>query len=322
MNDHDNQQNTQQTQESNYIDPHTVQAEVIGELRKDKIGRPVIVLEMFILFAIVLIGLPIANKLMNDQNSFLYKLFNPNNALIEDPIIEEPEFVDGGELQKLDGNTSMKFDNIVLKNFSLKGTTITCDIYSFNGVLELDNNSYFLEVYSASSENLIASVKLDGRYDNQIQRKELVAANLSINDNLKYMAKVVKMEDKDYPEVKYETNEMGIGTMSCSYNGRKLDYTFKNNYLIGFTDNVKIKLKDQKDNTAYLELKKTYENKSQLMPDSSHVEEGADGFEFFVKVDLEKEKIPKDIKDINYYELDKEAKIIQYTLRGRGFDCK
>lgn len=319
MNDN-NEANTQ----TNYVDPRTVEAQVIGELRKDKIGKPILVVEMFVLFAIVLIALPIVTNMMNNENSFLYKLFNPSASVAPTPTIpeERPEFLDGSKLQSLASSTTMKYDNVVMKNFALKGKVIDCDIYSYNGVLNLDQENIFLEVYSSSTNNLIAAVKLTGTYDNQVQSVSLTAANLSFNANYSYVGKIVEMADKDYPAVVVNSDESGIGSFTCTMDNRTIEYIFKNGYLINIKDNVRIKLADQKDNTSYLNLKKSYEDKVAKLGTISEVEEVADGFVFNANINLETTKIPTNINDYNYYSLDTEAKIIHYTMRGKGFDCK
>lgn len=317
-----NDNNDDKTQ-TNYVDPRTVQAEVIGELRKDKIGKPILVVEMFVLFAIVLIALPIVTNMMNNENSFLYKLLNPSpNVATPQPIEERPEFLDGSVLQSLASSTTMKYENVVMKNFQLNGTLINCEMYSYNGVLNLDKENLFLEVYSSSTNNLVAAVKLTGTYDNQVKSVSLKADDLSFNANYSYVGKIVNMEDKDYPDIVVNSDESGIGSFVCTMDNRTIEYVFKNNYLIRIQDSVRVILSEQKDNTSYLNLKKSYEDKALKLGTISEVEEVADGFVFNANIDLETMKLPTNINDYNYYDLDTEARIIHYTMRGKGFDCK
>lgn len=312
--------------QNNYEDPRNVQAEVIGELRKDKIGRPILVFQMFIIFAIVLIGLPVFNSLMNDQSSFLYKIFNKNGIPVDTPVnpVNDPksEFLNGGEEQQLASSTNMKYENIVMRNFSLNGNYINCEMYSYNGVLELDKEAYFLEVYSSGTKNKIASVKLIGTFDNQVQKVALTSKDLSFNGSYSYVGKIVEMKDTDYPSYSLNSDESGLGSFTCSMGGRNIEYTFKNNYLIGIKDNVKYVLSEQKDNQAYLNLKKTYEDKAMNLKPYAEVEEVADGFVFTSILDLEKYNIPKTVVDYDYFSLDTEAKVIKFNLEGKGFDCK
>lgn len=318
-------QNSKVTDQTSYVDPRTIEAEIIGELRKDKIGRPILVVQMFIIFGIVLISLPIFTSLLNNPSSFLYKMFN-SNGISDAPVTpsddKREEFLNGGVEQQLASSTNMKFENIVMRNFTLNGNYLNCEMYSYNGVLNLDKENYFLEIYSSGSKNKIASVKLVGSFDNQVQKVSLTANQLSFNGNYSYVGKIVEMKDADYPSYTVPSDESGVGSMICSMDGRSIEYTFKNNYLIGIKDNVKVVLSEQKDSQAYLNLKKSYEDKANNLGINAEVEEVADGFSFTSVLDLENYKVPSSVVDYNYYLLDTEAKVINYTLNGKGFDCK
>ena len=318
-------QNSNVTDQTSYVDPRTIEAEIIGELRKDKIGRPILVVQMFIIFGIVLISLPIFTSLLKNPSSFLYKMFN-SNGISDAPVTpsddKREEFLNGGVEQQLASSTNMKFENIVMRNFTLNGNYLNCEMYSYNGVLNLDKENYFLEIYSSGSKNKIASVKLVGSFDNQVQKVSLTANQLSFNGNYSYVGKIVEMKDADYPSYTVPSDESGIGSMICSMDGRSIEYTFKNNYLISIKDNVKVVLSEQKDSQAYLNLKKSYEDKANNLGVNAEVEEVADGFSFTSVLDLENYKVPSSVVDYNYYLLDTEAKVINYTLNGKGFDCK
>ena len=318
-------QNSNVTDQTSYVDPRTIEAEIIGELRKDKIGRPILVVQMFIIFGIVLISLPIFTSLLNNPSSFLYKMFN-SNGISDAPVTpsddKREEFLNGGVEQQLASSTNTKFENIVMRNFTLNGNYLNCEMYSYNGVLNLDKENYFLEIYSSGSKNKIASVKLVGSFDNQVQKVSLTANQLSFNGNYSYVGKIVEMKDADYPSYTVPSDESGIGSMICSMDGRSIEYTFKNNYLISIKDNVKVVLSEQKDSQAYLNLKKSYEDKANNLGVNAEVEEVADGFSFTSVLDLENYKVPSSVVDYNYYLLDTEAKVINYTLNGKGFDCK
>lgn len=318
-------QNSKVTDQTSYVDPRTIEAEIIGELRKDKIGRPILVVQMFIIFGIVLISLPIFTSLLNNPSSFLYKMFN-SNGISDAPVTpsddKREEFLNGGVEQQLASSTNMKFENIVMRNFTLNGNYLNCEMYSYNGVLNLDKENYFLEIYSSGSKNKIASVKLVGSFDNQVQKVSLTANQLSFNGNYSYVGKIVEMKDADYPSYTVPSDESGVGSMICSMDGRSIEYTFKNNYLISIKDNVKVVLSEQKDSQAYLNLKKSYEDKANNLGINAEVEEVADGFSFTSVLDLENYKVPSSVVDYNYYLLDTEAKVINYTLNGKGFDCK
>lgn len=311
-------------QTENYVDPRTIEPVVIGELRKEKIGKPILVFEMMLLFVIVLIGLPIVNNMLNDEESVLYRFIyggsvpsRINNGEYEDKIL------DGSKIQALNQVTTMKFENLIIKNFKLNGTQIDCIMYSYNGVINLDNEELYLEVYSAS-EKLISSIKLSGSLDYQEKKVVLKAHGLSFNNKYEYTGKIVKMEDHMYPDITYNKDEEGKGTFTCTLGDRTIKYEFENDYLIGIKDTEKIVLADY-DNDSYLIKLKTYNEKAKSFGEGiAAVEENSNGFIYTASIDLEVPgfRYPKSLDDNNYYKLDTEAKKIHYSQQGKGFDCK
>lgn len=308
---------------NNYVDPRNINAEVIGELRKDKIGKPVLVVEIFLLFAIVLIALPIVSNMLNDENSFLYKMIYGSSVNVNIPNpSSNSEYADGSAIQPLALSTKMKYENIVMQNFSLTSNSVKCEIYSYNGQINLDEKEYYLEIYS-SSNSLIASAKLVGMLDVDITEIELKTNNLRFNNDYNYFAKIVSMSDDDYPEITLSTDESGIGSITCSLNNQNIEYIFKNGYLIRINDKLKVNLTDYTDQ-EYLNIKGKYDDKVKNFAGLAKLEEVNDGFIFSANIDLEVPDytIPDSIADNNYYKMDTEAKIVHYAQTGKGFDCK
>lgn len=318
----ENQNNNQVNNE--YQDPRSINAEVIGELRKDKIGKPILALEIFGLLILVLLFVPFVTKMLQDENSALYKLIYGEVTDIVTPGNNNPvnEFLNGGEPQAMVSSTKMRFNNLVLKDFSLSEGIITCTIYSYTDVINLDESGYFLEIYS-NSEKLLSAIKLTGTYDFEEKVVELSNRNLNFNPKFSYYAKVVDMKEEDYPAVTLSTDESGIGSLTCTKDNQTLEYTFKNNYLINVKDTVKVNFTDNSQN-EYLNAKKLYDEKSILLGDVATVSEISDGFVFNANINLEAPdyKYPDKLNDYNYFVLDTQVKVIDYTLKGKGFDCK
>lgn len=318
--------NTNQEEQQNTNNPslasQMVDAEVIGTLRKDKIGKPILVLEIGLLFALVFIALPIVNEQLNDPNSTLYALIYGAAPVVNVPAPKAPEFSDGGAEQALTSATKMKKNNIVMENFVLSSNSLKCNMYSYNGILNLDEEEYYLEIYSSSS-NKLAAIKLTGTFDAVSTPVDLSISGLSFNTGYKYLGKIVQMDESSYPNVEISTDETGIGSFTCTLNDRILTYTFKNGYLIKIDDQQTVKLADYKSQ-EYLTLKKEYDTKQSNLGSIASVEENDVGFVFKTSIDLEVPdyKIPESVIDYNYYEKDKLANEINYALKGKGYDCK
>ena len=310
--------------QNNYEENKMAEAEVIGELRKDKIGKPILVIEIAVLFAIVLVALPIVNKMMADENSTLYKLINGTPAAISPHPAKNPksEFADASVQQPLVSTTKMKLENIVMQNFSLTGNSIKCQMYSYNGVINLDEKEYYLEVYS-SSNSLLAAVKLTGSLDIDTKEYELTSSKLSFNSEYTYTAKIVHMKAEDYPNVTISSDESGIGSLTCTLNNSTIEYVFKNNYLIKINDTMSYRVADY-TSQEYLNYKRQYDAKAKALGLIASVEENDSGFIFKANINLEDTnfKMPSTVKDYNYYAMDTEAKVVSYAQVGKGYDCK
>jgi hypothetical protein len=318
--DPNNQAVTQQVEAP--FDPKTVQPAVIGELRKDRIGKPILVLEMLVMFGIVMVALPLVYTIANDEKSVVYKWLHKDEVIVEEPSNTETKYLDGSVLQLLESSTNMKYNGIVIQAFKLNESTINCRIFSLNEKIDFDEEEYYLEIYSNSQEK-IAAIKLSGVYDFTPKDTVLTAGGLTFNSNFKYFGKMVKMTDASYPEVKYEKNAQEIGSFTCTNKNHIIKYTFKNDYLLSIDETYKF-VKSDYDDSTYLELYSEYQTKSKnLGSNVSSTEEDADGFTFKASLDLEHDyKIPETVTDNNYYEKDSKAKVIHYAETGKGFDCK
>lgn len=299
----------------NYTDPKTVDAVVIGELRKEKIGRPMIVIELAILFIIVLIGLPIVNSMMNDENSVLYKFLNGDTTK-ENNYTTKPAYLDGGKAQSLLKTTVMKSGNIVLTNFSLYNNTIKMNISSYNNIINLDEDEYYFEILSSKNNSTLAYVKLTGTYD--YQEKEVEAStNVKFNSNVTYLGKIVLMRDEDYPEYTLESDESGIGSITCKKDLRTIEYVFSNDKLISINDTQIIKKSGLSDEEYLNELSK-YETLSKTLGTYLETSEG-----LIYEANIDYSALDSvDVKDYNYYEKNANVKKVHYAIIGKGFECE
>ena len=96
--------------QDNKQDPRLIQPQIIGELKKDKIGKPMIVIELFLLFVIVLLILPMVNTMLNDENSDLYKMIYGGTG--EKPIsgdVNKGEFAEGKEMNLINDDLQILF---------------------------------------------------------------------------------------------------------------------------------------------------------------------------------------------------------------------
>lgn len=312
------QEEKDNVEKENYTDPRNVQAEVIGELRKEKIGRPMIVIELAILFIIVLIGLPIVNSMMQDENSVLYKFLNGSNT--SSNITTKQAYLDGSKEQSLLSTTVMKSGNIILKNFSLYNNTVKMTISSFNNIINLDEEEYYFEILSSKNNSKLAAIKLTGTYDYQEKTVEFKTLT-NFNSNITYVGKIVLLKDEDYPDYKLQTDESGIGGITCKKDSREIEYIFYNDKLMSIND-TQVITKNGLTDEEYLNKKSVYDKLVINMGKLATLEETSDGLLYKANIDLEKSTVPKNVVEYNYYVKDTNVKKVHYAMTGKGFDCK
>lgn len=311
------------------VDPRNIHAEIIGELRKEKIGKPILVVEMFLLFGIVLIGLPFLYSMLNDENSTLYKIVHKGESSVEvanttTTTLVHGEYQDGKQATLLSPSTKISAYNIQLENFNLGSNDLTFNISVYTGTMDLDAENYYLEIYSRDGQKITA-IKLTGSYDATKKQVTMRAGDLSFNSTLSYQGKIVEMEEEDYPDVEIANEDpvTNIGTLTCTLDGRTIEYTFQNKYLIEIKDTVNLSKTTNQD-TYINELSNYTKEASLLGNDIASVSENDNGFTYTADILLTKENyvIPSTLKDYNYYSLETPAKIIRYAQNGKGYVCK
>ena len=306
----------------NNIDPKSVQPEVLGQLRSEKIGNPSMLIAIAAIITIVLLLLPIGSAMLQNPNSPLYKLIYGVQEEVEDDKVNE--FEDGTVIHELRTDTVLKVGNLVIKNFVLGNGEVNCEIYSYNGILDLDNSDYYLNIYSSPEEkDLVGYVKIIGKdYDSTSTPVTLYNQTLKFNTTHTYYGKVVKKNSEaDYDAYNVNSDESGIGSITCKRNTREIEYVFENNYLIQINDSVREKVRNYKSE-EYLSLLKTYQNKASILGSVASVTEEEEGFTYLAKLNMKSYKLPDNLNDTNYYEENTLAKVIIYSEIGKGYDCK
>ena len=306
----------------NSVDPKSVKPEVLGQLRTEKVGNPSMLIAFAAIIAIVLLLLPIGSAMLENPNSPLYKYIYGNQEVVEDEKVNE--FEDGSTIQELRVDTVLKFNNLVIKNFVLGNGEVSCEIYSYNGILDLDSSDYYMNIYSSSEEkDLVGYVKITGKdYDSTSTPVTLYNQSLKFNTTHTYYGKIIKKSSEaDYDAYSVNSDESGVGSITCKRNTREIEYVFENNYLIGINDSVREKVRNYKSE-EYLSLLKTYQDKVKVLGSVASVTEEEEGFTYLAKLNMKNYKLPENLNDTNYYKENTLAKVIIYSEIGKGYDCK
>ena len=310
----------------------------LGVLRKEKIGNPLLAIELFVMLIVVLLSAGAITSSLTSPDGFLHKLVYGVTG-IDAPGVETVDTgkeveLDGRNLQKLTSDNIFRYKgNIIIEKLRITENFMEGEIYTRDAKeVNLDEVNYYLVIYPGTEQtesNVQGAFKLQGVISGVRTSFKYTLANVQFNSNLSYYGKMVEMDKTSkYPEHPIETDEAGIGTLTCSKDFRKIVYTFKNGYLITINDNVNYLHSKVSDDNVYLKDKKDYENKKNKYGDIASVEETSDGFMYICNIDLEAEgfKYPDD-NDPDYYSSSlsgesNDVEVIHYAMTGKGYDCK
>jgi hypothetical protein len=148
---------------------------------------------------------------------------------------------------------------------------------------------------------------------------------MTFNPDMTYYGKIVEMLPENYENVTINSDESGIGTMTCKKGHSEFVYTFNNNFLIKI-DNTESVYLEEVSTQNYMNYLEDFRKKADLFTPNSSVTEYPDPnrFEYKASIDLEAPGyiLPDNLKDSNYYKLDTEAKIVRYGMIGKGYVCE
>lgn len=315
-----NEENNKMEVEEN-IDPRTVEAEVIGTIRKNSIGKPKLVIGMLVIFLAVLLVLPIANKMLNDENSALYKYIYGIGQSNKASVIKQKEnkqLLDATTLQLIDDKISLRYENLVIKDMKLINDTFNVSLSSYNGIYDLNTKHLYLEVY-ADENTLVGYYTLKGKLDNTETKYELKKLGTNYNSSRSYFVKLVSKEESDYEEVALTSDESGLASLSCTMDNREIEYNFLNGKLISIKDNENV-LKGNMSDEEYTTSLKKYQDKALFYKnDNVTCLENDNGFSYQAQLDLSR---INEFNDSNYFTYETNVKIVKYDQEGKGFDCK
>ena len=329
----DNNQPTENVQEpvqqavEEVQDPRLIHPIIIGELRKEKVGKPVMVIELFLLFGIVFAALPFINSMMTDENSFIYKLMHPGatptGTVSSNTNTDTKEkFLDGTKSNPVSTDEKIKFKTLIVEKISLSDGQLKCTMHTSTGILNLDDYQYYIELTS-SSEQVLAAIKLVGSVD--IVEKEMVfeVFGFQYNSSMAYKATFKEMGVNDYPETNLPSvDERGNSSLVCVKGGRTLTYNFSDGWITAIYDEDKVSTSSLSSDEYINSLKAAQDKSAALGAGVAGVEEVENGYVFTANINITKDyKFPTTVHDNNYYSNTKVSRVV-YEQKGKGFDCR
>ena len=291
---------------------------VLGQLKKQKSSKPVFVVIVFLLLFGILFGLPAIGDYLKETDSVFSDIFE---SLFNNELDERIE-ITKDTIHTLGVNTSIPYDSILLTYVLLEGNNLTYTIKSNQDVVNLDEDTLYLEIFGAG-ETLLKRVKLTGNATNKASVIKYTFLDFKFNNGVVYYGRIHQLEDADYEKVTFAEK---MGEINCTKNNHHYNYIFEDSALRIVKHTYTLKAAENVND--YINQLNYYNNlasKINTLEASEATSEETDiGLAFTAKLDLSKMTIKAldEYIDYNYYEYDKLAKIVKYEMIAKGFDCK
>lgn len=300
---------------------------ILGNVKKGKTGKPIVVVIIFLFIGVIILFLPILLSYFGDysildliKNGEIIDFFiNHEYYMNKDNIITTTTSTQKKESNDpilINNKAVIEYNNFTLSNFNIEKDKITLKITTSN-TINFDNSNYYL-VLSKNNKELL-TLKLIGEITKEGEMTLLFKEEI---DSIVDVKGIIKQINKDsYPNILLSTDESGLGTIICSYDENEIEYTFSNGNLISIKDTYRY---IDKNDGNYITIFQQYVNKSNKLNNlgaTSTITEDSISFTMTTNIDLSTYQYNNN-DNTNYYSLNTEAKVINFEMEAKGFDCK
>ena len=314
------EQETKETVKSETTPIQQQQAQVIGEIPKEKQKG---VFGLIVFFAIlfgVTFGLPYIKDYIDAKNTPTINGKEETEENNNQQQAPEEELV----YYEIDQNTDFTFNNLKFRNFSKE----TSDDFYLNLTVEnasnnqVDlNDNYYLELYN-SEKTLLERVKIISNKtlsNNESLDLKLLISENSYNNAVNFT--IGQKEEADYPEVELSATEDDYNVLTCNDKTRNIKYYFKEESLEKISDVFEY---SNSDANAYNENLRKYMNEAASLSNvegiSSDIVDTSSSFTMNTQVDLS--KVNKNNLPSNYYFAKAtNPKVVKFEMSAMRYTC-
>lgn len=297
------------------------EAQVIGEIPKEKQKG---VFGLIIFFAIlfgVTFGLPYIKDYIDNKNAPITGESEEKEENNEQEQTPEEQLV----YYEIDPNTNFTFNDL---NFSALNKESSDDYYlnvtiqnTTNSVVDLNDNYYF-ELYTAE-KTLVERVKIIS--DKNISSNETINLKLLISEASYNNATNLTIDQKteeDFQEVTLNgAVEDGYNVIACNNKGRNIKYYFKETSLEKISDIFEY---TNPDANAYSENLRKYTTEASSLNNiegiSSNIVDTSSSFTMNTQVDLTQVKT-NNLPSSYYFAKGTNPKVVKFEMSAMRFNC-
>ena len=277
------------------------------------------VIILVIIFGAVIFYLPDISVLLDKYLPFLgittpegyYKepSNNPSQKEEEETVIDEYQYTEDLAIEEKD---------FILNNFVLKENNILAiDINNKNSIsLNLNDYNYYLQLYN-SEKTLLQRIKFDDIIVNA-KGRSTIEYNLNRTD-IAYFT-FFEITPDEYPAYISNQNLDKEATLICTKDNRRINYLLNDNKLYAIEDIITVSNTDPNYANLYTnyQANMTIYNNIPGVTSTLNVEEGSLKFSTYINLNA---LGTNNVNEITYPK-DTDAKIMNFELASKGYECK
>ena len=300
------------------INPEELSITKIGEMPNES-KSPIFLFFVFGIFIIFIFFLPDIEKYFRGEDSAIIDNNTPseNESSGDNTVSNDLVYYD------LTPTLTVNLEEgIVANQFSVENNSLSFTVtnhltsrYYFN------KKNYFIELYDENRtllQRIILTKDALGSNEAKLYTYELSKVDTTQFKQIVFVEKNIE----DYPNITLSLNEAKQGSLVCKKNDETITYTFNGEELSKISDVVsKTKLATDLNYDSDAALWQTRAQMYNAIEGvtSSYVP-GNGYFMFNAVIDLENAKV-NSIGNENYYEYKTLAKVIDFEMKARGFEC-
>lgn len=234
---------------------------------------------------------------------------NPSQKEEEETVIDEYQYTEDLAIEEKD---------FILNNFVLKENNILAiDINNKNSIsLNLNDYNYYLQLYN-SEKTLLQRIKFDDIIVNA-KGRSTIEYNLNRTD-IAYFT-FFEITPDEYPAYIPNQNLDKEATLICTKDNRRINYLLNDNKLYAIEDIITVSNTDPNYANLYTnyQANMTIYNNIPGVTSTLNVEEGSLKFSTYINLNA---LGTNNVNEITYPK-DTDAKIMNFELASKGYECK
>ena len=279
-----------------------------------KSGNPIFILIIFLILLTFVFIIPDIYKKYHGDVSRFFGITSKKTVEPSSDNNDDREVV--SDYYQIDSSKSLSFNELTITNVNLKDDILSFDIDAKNA--DLENLHYYMEFYKEKSAFLGRRILKGTINGSEHYKLDVNGLNLTLDS---YFT-ISHIEDDSIPKFKLDTDESGIGTITCTKNSETYIYDFAFDKLV----RAEYKYSYKNDNLdvysstllGYQKLSKEYDKVNGV---TSVIAENNGEFVYTLELDYSEIETFNIITNQYKFKKDMQSYIIKFKMDAEGYKC-